>query len=326
MISIGIDIAKLTFEAAKTENDKVVKMATYQYDKTGMTKFSSDLQEHKAEVLISMEATGRYHLRLAEYLDAAGFKVSVINPLVIKRYGQMKLRRTKTDKADAILIAEYGAHEKPAIFKPISPERRKILEIITAIDNLILMKVQISGQLEAFNIMPVPCQEVIVTLQENLSQIKKSIKKLEMIIQEIIKTVHKQTYELLLSSPGFGKRIGALVVGMFGDFDDFIESGQVACFIGLTPFEKRSGTSLSWNGYISKKGNPYARKLFFLGAFSAVVWNSHCRSLYQNFIARGKSKKVALVAVAHKLVRIAFGVVKSKKPFDSNYESQRKIA
>jgi transposase len=326
MISIGVDISKLTFDVAGLEEDQGVKIGTYEYDKKGIAKFIQHLRGREDEVLVTMEATGRYHLRLAEALYVAGFIVSVVNPLIMKRYGEMKLRRIKTDKADAQLIAEYGANEKAVLFKPVSPQRRKILEILKGIDDFTLMKTQIAGRLEAFSIMPEPCAEVIACFQENLKQLEMSIKRMEKQLKECTMAENKHTYDLAQSVPGIGKRIGALTVGMFGNFEDFETAGQVVCYIGLTPFEQRSGTSVNRSGSISKKGSAYARKLFYLASLSAAIWNPHCRAFYQRLLAVGKEKKVAHIAVAHKLIRQVFGVVKNNKPYNSAYVSRSKIA
>jgi transposase len=326
MISIGVDIARNTFETAEVSDGSKNRLGEYEYDKTGIKKFINDLQSKGERVQVAMEATGRYHLRLAEALHTAEIPVAVVNPLIIKRYGEMKLRRLKTDKADAMLIAEYAFHEKPALFKPLTSNRRKIMEFLGGIEDLILMKTQIAGRLEALGIMPEPCEEVMGCFQENLEQINKAIKVLEKQLLKLILAAHEETYRLVISVPGIGDRIAALIIGLFGDFEDFAEAGKAACFIGLTPFEKQSGTSVKWKGSISKKGNAYARKLFYLGALSAAIWNPQCRALYERLIAAGRLTRVAHVAVGHKLLRQAFGVVKNKKVFDASYVSRRKIA
>lgn len=324
MISIGVDVSKLTFETAEQGGDGRYKSVEYLYDGKGLKECIATLREKKGEVLVTMEATGRYHLRLAESLYGAGFRVSVVNPLVIKRYGEMKLRRVKSDKADAQLIAEYGANEEPVLFKPLSKKRRKIMEILRGIDDFTIMQTQIQGRLEALSIMPEPCEEVIACFEENLEHLRQSIKKLEKQIQDLIVEEHMETYQLARSIPGIGNRIAALSVALFGDFADFANAGQVACYIGLTPYGKQSGTSVRVKGPISKQGSAYARKLFYLASLSASRWNPHCTAFYQRLLAKGKAKRVAHIAVAHKLVRQVFGVVKSKRAYDPNYVGRRK--
>ena len=325
MISIGVDISKVTFETSEQEEGGY-RNTGHRYDEKGIHEFIGYLKTKGNDVLVTMEATGRYHLRLAEQLYAAGIQVSVVNPLVVKRYGQMKLRRVKSDKADARLIAEYGAHEKPMMFRPVPRHRRKIMEILRGIDDLTLMKTQLRGRLEAFTIMPEPCDEVVDCFRKMFAQINHSIKELEKQLHRVILETHKDSYERAMSIPGVGRRIAALVVALFGDLVDFENAGQAASYIGLTPFGKQSGTSVFTNGHITKQGSAYARKLFYLGAITASRWNPHCQKFYQRLLEKGKLKRVAHIAVAHKLLRQIFGVVKNKCLYDPEYCSRRKSA
>ena len=83
------------------------------------------------------------------------------------------------------------------------------------------------------------------------------------------------------------------------------------------PYE--SGTSVKGRGKISKRGSSYARKILFMCSFSACKHNKQCADLYSRMVAAGKAKKVALIAVANKLIRQAFGILKSGKPYNANY-------
>jgi transposase len=325
MISIGVDISKETFETSEQEGTSY-RNEEYNYDKKGMDQFINFLKKKEDKLLVTMEATGRYHLRLAEQLYAAGIPVSVVNPLAIKKYGEMKLLRVKSDKADAQLIAEYGAHEEPAMFRPVPQNRRKMMEILRGIDDFTLMRTQIRGRLEALKIMPEPCDAVIECFRKMFDQINESIKKLEKQLHELILETHKETYERAMSIPGIGKRIAALGVSLFGNFEDFENAGQAASYIGISPFRKQSGTSVLQKGHITKMGSSYARKLFYLGALNAARWNPHCINYYQRLLAKGKLPRVAHIAVAHKLLRQMFGVVKNKSMYDPKYVLKRKTA
>ena len=78
-------------------------------------------------------------------------------------------------------------------------------------------------------------------------------------------------------------------------------------------------TSVKKSGSIKKMGNPYARKILYMAALSAIRFNKYCRELYERLVSKGKAKKLALVAVAHKLLRQAYGVLKSRRSFDENF-------
>ncbi len=110
----GIDISKLSFDACVITEDKE-KQKQFSYDKEGMEAL---VQWLLAGSHCIMEATGVYHLRLAMHLHEGGIAVSVVNPLVIKRFSQMRLLRAKTDRSDARMIAAYGKTEEPALWQP----------------------------------------------------------------------------------------------------------------------------------------------------------------------------------------------------------------
>lgn len=110
---VGIDISKDWFDAA-WEFGGQVRCQQYAYTDEGMGQL---LEDAPAQAVFVMEATGTYHARLALMLFEAGRQVSVVNPLVIKRYAQMKLLRVKSDRADAQLILAYGSQERPPLWE-----------------------------------------------------------------------------------------------------------------------------------------------------------------------------------------------------------------
>ena len=110
-VTVGIDISKNSFDVALPVKNK----AGYEHQKfsnntQGFEKFCKQLEPGSNCI---MEASGVYYLQLAIHLHKRGMRVSVVNPLTIKRFSQMRLMRAKTDKKDAAIIAEYGKVEKP---------------------------------------------------------------------------------------------------------------------------------------------------------------------------------------------------------------------
>ena len=110
---IGIDISKLSFDVAiKKGSDKYLHHK-FSNDNEGFAGFKKLLNED-LDVCV-MEASGPYYLKLAQYLFDQSVGVSVVNPLVIRRFSQMRMSRTKTDKKDAVIISEYGKAENPVL-------------------------------------------------------------------------------------------------------------------------------------------------------------------------------------------------------------------
>lgn len=163
-MSIGIDISKDTFDTAFF-NGSSIKFETYTYDKNGIQKFKTRANQYKKyDLIITMEATGIYHTRLAIMLYDAGFSVAVVNPLIIKRFGQMKLSRIKTDKADAKLIAEYGFSYNSELYTPEKPQNHQIKQLLTAIDGLKHTITKITCRIKAFEYDPLASELVMDSL------------------------------------------------------------------------------------------------------------------------------------------------------------------
>lgn len=142
----GIDISKSFFDVAFLAEGR------YSYH-----KFSNDNAGFKLllNVLpvnshIVMEASGPYYLQLACYLTGHAIAVSVVNPLVIRRFSQMRTSRAKTDKKDAMMIAEYGKTERPGLWK--MPEQHVITlqQMEALLSNLGKERTALNNQLESF--------------------------------------------------------------------------------------------------------------------------------------------------------------------------------
>lgn len=318
-LSIGIDISKEYFDVCNFDGKKYSYM-TYDNTNEGINSLIKELNKSKSkDLLITMEATGVYHLKVAIKLDTKGFSVSVVNPLIIKRYSQMKMRRVKTDKADSKIIAEYGYNEPSYPFIQESEDRQKVELMLKGLEDFILLKNELSNRLEALKNNPYKCKEVEDAINNTICFVIENIKNLENELDNFVKKNFNEEYERLLEIPAVGKRIAALVIGFFGDFDVFENSKQVSSFIGINPSPKESGSSYKGKSNISKKGNGYLRKMFYLAALSASRYNPKCKELYMRLLDKGKLKKEALIAVSNKLIKQIFAVVKYKREFDVNY-------
>ena len=125
----------------------------------------------------------------------------------------------------------------------------------------------------------------------------------------------------ITSIPGIGKKTAAMLLvysNLYKDFDNY----RHIAYVGLCPVHRQSGTSIKGRSYISKKENKMLRNHLFLCSFTACLHNPQCKALYDRLVAKGKSKKLVLIAVCNKLIRQSFGVVKNGLPYDPGYKSQ----
>lgn len=315
-MSIGFDVSKETIDVALFDGRTATHVGINNSE-SGFAEIVRKIGKYeKDHLLFTMEATGVYHQRCAEFFNDRGYLVSVVNPLIVKRYADMRMTRAKTDKIDAKLIAQYGWNEKSFLYKKPSENSRKIKALLKVIESLNAVKIQNRNRMEALNCHACNMDEVTEIYSTMNKEIKIRIKQIESRIHALIQEENSEEYENLMTIPGVGKRLASAVIGHFGLLEDFESAKQVASFIGANPFPRMSGTSVRGKGTISRKGNGYLRKLFYLAALSAYKHNKSCEDLYERLILKGKAKKVALMAVANKLIRQVFAVVKYNRRYD----------
>jgi transposase len=314
-IFIGIDISKDTFDIY----DPMQGHCQFTNNVKGFRSFHKTLGFDHWCV---MEATGCYHQQLALFLFDKSIRVTVMNPLVIKRFIQMKLNQVKTDKSDAKMICQYGQEQKMDLWHP-SPqyvEECKQLQTITQL--YFKQSTAIKNKLHALQTRGFTKGKMISSLRRQLKSIQKEIKLLEMEMEQLIKVNQQDLYTRLNTIPGIGKKTSILLIVTTNGFKDFESSKQISSYLGLAPNERSSGSSIRGKTRISKTGNPLVRNHLFLCSFTASIHNPQCKALYERIVVKGKSKKLALIAVCNKLIKQAYGIAKSGLPYDKNYVSK----
>lgn len=319
---LGIDIAKDTFQVSLWQAGRAGS-GNFNNDRAGFKKLGAWLKKRQVEpVWACMEATGRYGEDLAEYLHNQGQRVSVVNPLVIKAYAQSQLARNKTDKLDAALIARYCQSEQPSLWTPPAPEIRELRELVRHYDALQANRQQVSNRLGA----GLKSDTVRRQLQEQVAFLNRQLQDLRQRIREHINRHPdlKHRHELLDSITGIAELTAAKVLAE--DIERFDDARALSAYAGVTPMNRTSGTSLNRRPRFSKIGQARLRRDLYMPAVVAIRHNPVLRAFYEQLIARGKEKMAALGAVMHKLLRIAYGVLKSGKPFDPNFNAKRQLA
>lgn len=318
---IGIDVASesLTISIYDGKEHHVEEL---DYKKEDIRKvLIKPFINQKEHIIIVMEGTGVYHTRVAYQLASEDFKVCVVNPLIIKRYVQMHLSRIKTDKSDAKLIAEYGYEyqHKLSYFTPKKEEQTHVDNLIKALDDLLIQKGVCTSQIHALTKQANYAKEAAKSYQRHQKFLQQEIQRLEKYLDNYLSTYFNDNYTLLQSIPGVGLKISATILSTYGSFENFQNAKQACSFAGMAPSLYESGTSVKGKSSISKRGNPFIRKMLFMGALSATAHNPLVKQHYKRLVANGKPKMSAMTAASHKLLRIIFGVLKSGKPFDSSY-------
>ena len=144
---------------------------------------------------------------------------------------------------------------------------------------------------------------------------------LEESMEELIRANQKDMFDNLCSIPGIGKKTAMFLIVITNGFEGFESSKQLSAYLGLAPMLRISGSSVRGQSRISKKGNNSIRNLLFMCSFTASERNKACSELFDRIVAKGKSKKLALIAVANKLLKQAFAIAKSKMKYQENHMS-----
>jgi len=311
----GVDISKDVFDVVDSNG----KHLQFENDPKG---FKALLKTLSSEALVVMEATGYYHYRLAQFLYEQEVKVSVVNPLSVKRYIQMKLSKVKTDKSDAKAICEYATVNEVPLYTARNKNQAECLQLLRLIDVYIKQSTALKNKLHGEKVLGKPSKTVYHSLNRALKNVQAEIKVLEARLTEIVKEEQQQQLTLLKSIPGMGNKTAILLIVLTDGFSNFENARQLCCYTGITPTIRESGKSVRGKSRISKVGNSKLRNLLFMCSFTACKHNKACKEIYERIIAKGKSKKLALIAVCNKLLKQAFAIAKSGLPYDENFVSK----
>jgi len=313
---LGIDIAKATFDVTVCMTSKS-SHNSFTNNQAGFKKLSKWLNKFDINQLHAcMEATGTYGDALANYLYVQDdCIVSVVNPLQIKSFGQTLLKRNKNDQIDSQLVAQYCEKFNPNPWQPL-PEKNKMLQALVRRRN------DVKNVLNQENNRLSTADKCIKSfIKTVIKTYNKQLKKIEAEIQKTIKsdeTLKKQN-KLIISIKGIGDHTSAQFLATIGDVSRFDKAKQVAAFVGLTPRQHQSGTSIRGKTRLSKKGHADLRAALYFPAMCAMRFNPVIKQFANKLKENGLNGKAVVCAVMRKLLHIIWGVLKSNKPFDINY-------
>ena len=271
-----------------------------------------------------LEATGLYGDGVAEFLHQQGYRVSVVNPSRIKAYGDSLLRRNKTDRTDARLIAQFCRTQQPEVWTPMPAEVKELRALLRHLDDLQAMCQQEQNRVQAGETSTTvhwQLEQHIAFLQQQIRQLKRQIE------DHFDQHPHlKQQRELLTSIPGIGDLTAGRLLAEVRDICAFDSARQLAAFVGVTPRQYQSGTTVRRASHITKQGNSALRAALYLPALTAKRHNPLILPLVQRLRERGHSERSILLAAMRKLLHLVYGILKSGKPFDPDYLAKRAAA
>jgi transposase len=326
---IGIDISKKTFDLALINENAADKAITAKFSNNhkGIVRLEQFIRKQelvKQQVLFCIEHTGLYCRVLSNYLVENQYAVWLEMPAQILR--SLGIQRGKTDQVDAKRIATYAFtfRAKARLWQPPREEVQKIHDLMALRDRLVESRKSILTPIQELEATGL--DEVAATLrkhcQKSIDSLDKEIKQIEKELDEIIDkdTNLKNKYKLARSVPGIGKITAMTLLYFTNEFTLFRTAKELACYCGVAPFARESGTSVRGKTRVSNFANKVLKKLLHMASMAAISSDKELKAFFERKVAEGKNKMLVLNAIRNKLLHRLVAVIKRNSPFQSEYE------
>ncbi|MCX5813914.1 MAG: IS110 family transposase [Proteobacteria bacterium] len=382
---VGIDVSKEKFDACGVgeQGEKVFSLACIM-DREGFEKLTLCLPTDKESLLLGMESTASYHIALFSYLTANGYRVVVINPLLINGFSKRFLRKTKTDKKDALTIAQFLMREQETLsaqtpdylateLKDLARRREKLADHVTSLkadmkrllsvifpeleqiigvftksalrllaeypsahalrkagytDVADILITRSRGQKSHASIKTImeaaaasvgvesPAKELALRQETSLLiHVQEQTKEVTKLLMSLLNERMKQDMEILCSMKGIGENTAVnFLIEMGGRVEIFENDKKLIAASGLDPSTYQSG-KYEGKSRISKRGNRHLRRVIWLMATKVIINNELFRTYFYKRRKEGLPYKKAVLATAHKLIRIMFVMLSRKTYF-----------
>jgi transposase len=322
---VGIDVAATTCAVSwMRPGAQPARAITIKQTPSGFAELQRQIQAIEPDphaVLIIMEATGTYWMRLATSLIGAGFAVSVINPAQAHDFAKALLKRSKTDAIDAQTLAELGARLQPEPWTPPPQVYTELHQRLVHRDGLVAARTQFRNQLHALLQQPIVIESVRTRLESLIATLSEEIAAVE---QEIASALQQDeawatAAAHLATVSGLGTLTIAWLLTTTLNFTLTVTPEAAANYAGLAPQLRQSGSSVRGRPRVGHGGNARLRRALYMASLSAIQHNPVIKAFYTRLRAAGKPRKVAVCAAARKLLRIAWAVANKKEDFDPAY-------
>jgi len=377
MLFVGIDVSKDKFDACGIgEGGKKVFALTSTMDRNGFEKLVLHLKNHAR--LLGLESTACYHLALFSYLTAQGYRVVIINPLLISNFVKLQLRKTKTDKKDALTIAQFLMLKREALeervcsadvmeLRDLARRRERLTDQVTKLKGnmkrilsvtfpelehltgvfaksilQLLIRFPSAAALRNATVDEVasivvprswgrkskawvetlvatasssigvssPAKELVLKQDaEQLLYIQEQIKEVTKLLMSLCTESMKKDIQILTSLQGIGASTALqFLIEMGGDIRLYKNDKKLIAAAGLDPSTYQSGT-YQGKSRISKRGNRHLRRVIWIMAKNVIFSNELFRSYFYKRRGEGLPYKMAVLATAHKLIRVMFSML-----------------
>lgn len=329
---VGIDISKTWFDVALISAGNAQRVIHQQFAQKpeGYKKMQAWLQQHEVllndDTLFCMEYTGIYNTGLVDHLVKNKAQLWVEMPLRIKKAGG--LERGADDKSAAVKIAWYALRyqDRAKLWNPVDTSIERIKNLIAQRDRVITSITHLSVPVN--ELKECGCTEEALLMQKLQKPALAALQKSKTAIEALITKTVQQDEELnakvkrVSSIKGVGPVTATALMVYSKGFTAFDNAKQLACYCGVVPFDKSSGTSVRYKPSVSPFANMKLKKLLHLCALSAIQNDPEIKQYYERKVAEGKNKMSVINAVRNKLVHRVFAVIRDERLYEDNYSRQ----
>ena len=329
-IYVGIDFSKEKFNACLLMEAGVMGESEFPNTKTGYLKLlrwvrkASELGRsfEFSSVLFCGEHTGTCSTGLCEHLHSMGMKIWLETPLKIK-YGS-GLNRVKDDKADAEMIAYYARRfyepESCELFEPESAELKALRSLYQFRNRVVCDRVAMGNRIlsGAFDCSPL----VKSRMKKHHEAARKDEKEVE---REMVKIMESSpelasNYRILVSFKGIGPITAAALIIYTSNFKKFDNPRKFACYCGIAPFGKQSGTSINTKPHVSHFAHIGIKAALVQACKSAIQHNPIIKAYANKLYGKGKHEGIVMNNVKNKLIHIVFKMIQTQTCWTPNYQ------
>jgi transposase len=304
-VAAGIDTAKAKLDVAITGHSKCWQVCNAV---AGWQDLIAVLRQHEVR-RVGIEATGGYEQGVVRQLRKAGFEVLIIQPIQLRAFARLSLRRAKNDRLDAALIAAFVAsreHIREAPDQRLAP----LSELLTAIEQNEEDSARIKVRFEHIHD---PWLR-----RTMLSDVKRLKLRRAGLMARLAAALQRhddirKRLDLVQSIPGIGLRTALSLIVRMPELGS-ITREQAAALAGLAPFDRDSGKYRGERHIAGGRKRP-RRSLYTAALSAAFLWNPALKAMYQRLVQRGKAHNQALIACARKLLIYANTVLARGTPW-----------
>lgn len=319
---LGLDVSKDKIDCCIPVNDKY-KHKIISNNENGfmhLLDWLGSLKLNPQQLHVCCEATNVYYIAIAKYLYAHQIAVSVINPSIIKHYAQYRLKRIKTDKQDAKLIAQYCQAEMPELWQPENECKAELKSLHRRCEQLNTM---LTMEKNRFQVADSFTQSMIEKMLETLQiQLEECRKRMQQLIDKDADLKRKQQILKSIVGVGVGEITSQILIAVLIDIHKFPTAKHLISFLGLSPVIKQSG-KYKGQAKLSKMGDRSARKALYVPARVACTRSKLWRGWFDSQVKTKPPKKVYVMMMV-KMVKYAYYCIKSDTLFNLERRTQIK--